>query len=59
MKKAIEIQGASEMEVDFEHELKRLTRDGGLLKQEARRLKKSSCATTRRTAYREGRPFGS
>lgn len=40
MKKAIEIQGASEMEVDFEHELKRLTRDGGLLKQEGKEVEK-------------------
>lgn len=39
-KKAIEIQGASEMEVDFEHELKRLTRDGGLLKQEGKEVEK-------------------
>ena len=40
MKEAIEIQGASEMEVDFEHELKRLTRDGGLLKQEGKEVEK-------------------
>jgi hypothetical protein len=40
MKKAIEIQGASEMEVDLEHELKRLTRDGGLLKQEGKEVEK-------------------
>lgn len=40
MKKAIEIQGASEMEVNFEHELKRLTRDGGLLKQEGKEVEK-------------------
>lgn len=40
MKKAIEIQGASEMDVDFEHELKRLTRDGGLLKQEGKEVEK-------------------
>ena len=40
MKKAIEIQGASEMEVDFEHELKRLTRDGGLLQQEGKEVEK-------------------
>lgn len=40
MKKAIEIQVASEMEVDFEHELKRLTRDGGLLKQEGKEVEK-------------------
>lgn len=39
-KKAIEIQGASEMEVDFEHELKRLTREGGLLKQEGKEVEK-------------------
>ena len=40
MKKAIEIQGASEIDVDFEHELKRLTRDGGLLKQEGKEVEK-------------------
>lgn len=40
MKKAIEIQGASEINVDFEHELKRLTRDGGLLKQEGKEVEK-------------------
>lgn len=40
MKKAIEIQGASEIGVDFEHELKRLTRDGGLLKQEGKEVEK-------------------
>ena len=28
------------MEVDFEHELKRLTRDGGLLKQEGKEVEK-------------------
>lgn len=39
-KKAIEIQGASEIDVDFEHELKRLTRDGGLLKQEGKEVEK-------------------
>lgn len=38
--KAIEIQGASEIEVDFEHELKRLTRDGGLLKAESQEVEK-------------------
>lgn len=40
MQKAIEIQGASEIDVDFEHELKRLTRDGGLLKQEGKEVEK-------------------
>ena len=40
MKKAIEIQRASEMDVDFEHELKRRTRDGGLLKQEGKEVEK-------------------
>lgn len=40
IKKAIEIQGASEIDVDFEHELKRLTRDGGLLKQEGKEVEK-------------------
>ena len=40
MKKAIDIQGASEIDVDFEHELKRLTRDGGLLKQEGKEVEK-------------------
>lgn len=39
-RKAIEIQGASEMEVDFEHELKRLTKDGGLLKAEGKEVEK-------------------
>ena len=40
MKKACEIQGASEIDVDFEHELKRLTRDGGLLKSEGKEVEK-------------------
>lgn len=39
-RKAIEIQGASEIEVDFEHELKRLTKDGGLLKAEGKEVEK-------------------
>lgn len=39
-RKAIEIQGASEMAVDFEHELKRLTKDGGLLKAEGKEVEK-------------------
>lgn len=39
-RKAYEIQGASEMEVDLEHELKRLTRDGGLLKSEGQEVEK-------------------
>lgn len=40
MRKAIEIQGASDIDVDFEQELKRLTRDGGLLKQEGKEVEK-------------------
>lgn len=40
IQKAIEIQGASDIDVDFEHELKRLTRDGGLLKQEGKEVEK-------------------
>lgn len=40
MQKAIEIQGASEIDVDFEHELKLLTRDGGLLKSEGKEVEK-------------------
>ena len=40
MKKACEIQGASEIDVDFEHELKRLTASGGLLKQEGKEVEK-------------------
>lgn len=40
MKKAYEIQGASEIDVDFEHELKRLTSSGGLLKQEGKEVEK-------------------
>jgi hypothetical protein len=40
IQKAYEIQGASEIEVDFENELKRLTRDGGLLKQEGKEVEK-------------------
>lgn len=39
-RKAYEIQGASEMDVDFEQELRRLTRDGGLLKQEGKEVEK-------------------
>lgn len=39
-KKAYEIQGASEIDVDFEHELKRLTASGGLLKQEGKEVEK-------------------
>lgn len=38
--KALEIQGAAEMEVDFDQELRRLTRDGGLLKQEGQAVEK-------------------
>lgn len=40
MQRAIEIQGASEIEVDFAHELKRLTKDGGLLKTEGKEVEK-------------------
>lgn len=40
MAKAIEIQGASEIEVDFDKELKRLTTNGGLLKQEGKEVEK-------------------
>lgn len=40
MQRAIEIQGASEIEVDFNHELKRLTKDGGLLKTEGKEVEK-------------------
>lgn len=40
MKKACEIQGASEIDVDFEHDLKKLTRDGGLLKSEGKEVEK-------------------
>lgn len=39
-RKAYEIQGASEMDVDFEQELRRLTRDGSLLKQEGKEVEK-------------------
>lgn len=37
LRKAYEIQGASEMEVDFDSEIKKLTRDGGCLRPRARR----------------------
>ena len=40
MQKAIEIQVASEIDVDFDHELKRLTSSGGLLKQESKEVEK-------------------
>lgn len=40
MQKAIEIQGASEVEVDFEKELKKLTKEGGLLKTEGKEVEK-------------------
>lgn len=40
MQKAIEIQGASEVEVDFNQELKRLTANGGLLKTESKEVEK-------------------
>ena len=40
MQKALEIQGASEIEVDMEREIKKLTRDGGLLKAEGKEVEK-------------------
>lgn len=40
MQKAIEIQAASEVDVDFEKEIKRLTKDGGLLKAEGQAVEK-------------------
>lgn len=40
LQKAVEIQGASEIEVDFDKELKRLTANGGLLKQESKEVEK-------------------
>lgn len=40
MQKAYEIQGASEIEVDLEKELKKLTKDGGLLKAEGQEVEK-------------------
>lgn len=40
MQKALEIQGASEQEVDFDHELRRLTQSGILLKTEGREVEK-------------------
>lgn len=40
MQKAYEIQGASEMEVDLEKEIKKLTKDGGLLKAEGQEVEK-------------------
>lgn len=40
LQKAYEIQGASEMVVDLDQELKRLTRDGGLLKSEGKEVEK-------------------
>lgn len=39
-RKAYEIQGASEMEVDLDHELKKLTGNGRLLKQESKEVEK-------------------
>ena len=39
-RKAYEIQGASEMEVDFDRELKKLTGNGWLLKQESKEVEK-------------------
>ncbi len=40
MRKAYEIQGASEIEVDLDIEIKKLTRDGGLLKSEGEEVQK-------------------
>lgn len=40
MQKALEIQGASEQEVDFDHELRRLTQSGSLLKAEGKEVEK-------------------
>lgn len=40
MQKAYEIQGASEMEVDLDHELKRLASNGALLKSEGSEVQK-------------------
>lgn len=40
MRKAIEIQGASEIDVDFDSELKRLTSGGSLLKSEKQEVEK-------------------
>lgn len=40
IRKAQEIQGASEIDVDFEHEIRRLTKDGGLLKSEGQAVEK-------------------
>ena len=40
MQKAYEIQGASEMEVDLEREVKKLTKDGWLLKSEGQEVEK-------------------
>lgn len=40
MQKALEIQGASEIEVDFDRELKRLTSGGSLLKTEGKEVEK-------------------
>ena len=39
-RKAYEIQGASEMEVDLDHELKKLTGNGWILKQEGKEVEK-------------------
>ena len=40
MQKAIEIQGASEIDVDFDKELKSLVQRGALLKNEGREVEK-------------------
>lgn len=59
MKKACEIQGASEIDVDFEHELKKLTRDGGLLKSEGKEVEKILMRNDPEDGVQGGRPFGS
>ena len=41
MQKAIEIQGASEIDVDFDKELKSLVQRGALLKNEGREVESS------------------
>lgn len=59
MQKAIEIQGAAEIDVDFDQELKRLVKAGSLLKSEGESVEKSSCVMTPTTEYRAEQPFGS
>lgn len=59
MQKSIEIQGAAEIDVDFDQELKRLVKAGSLLKSEGESVEKSSCVMTPTTEYRAEQPFGS